>query len=53
MPKKMTPKSQAKIKPQLLIPFFTPKNKFFTSNNVIFNTNTHTHFFTIFNKENP
>ena len=34
-----------------LYPFFTPKHKFFTSNNAIFNINTHTHFFALFNKK--
>ena len=29
-------------------PFFTPKHTFFTSNNAIFDTNTHTHFFYTF-----
>ena len=31
-----------------LIPFFTPKHTFFTSNNVIFNSNKHTHCFKTF-----
>ena len=39
--------------PNSLIPFFIPKHIFFASNNVIFNTNTHTHSFTLFNKKNP
>ena len=37
-----------------LIPIFTSKHTFFTSNNGIFNTNLHTHFFyTSFIKETP
>ena len=36
-----------------LYPFFTTKHKFFTSKNAIFNINTHTHFFTLFNQKTP
>ena len=34
--------------PKSLIPFFTSKHTFFTSNNAIFNIITHTHFFYTF-----
>ena len=37
----------------LHIPFFTPKHALLTSNNVIFNTNTHTHFFKLFSRRRP
>ena len=36
-----------------LYPLFTTKHKFFTSKNAIFNINTHTHFFTLFNQKTP
>ena len=40
--------------PKSLIPFFTSKHTFFTSNNAIFNIITHTHFFLYFLiKQNP
>ena len=38
----------ATYRTNLLIPFFTSKHTFFTSNNVIFNTITHAHFFYTF-----
>ena len=44
MPTKMTPKSQAKIKPQFTHTLFHTKNIFFASSNAIFDINTHTHF---------
>ena len=33
--------------------FFTPKNTFFTSTNVIFNIITYTHFLKLFHKKTP
>ena len=37
----------------LLIPFFTLINTFFTSNNAIFNNITQTHVFRLFNRKKP
>ena len=39
--------------PNSLIPFFTPKHTFLTSNNVVFNIITYTLFFTLFNQRKP
>ena len=39
--------------PNSLIPFFTPKHTFLTSNNVVFNIITYTLFLHFLIKENP